>query len=235
MSVSKRIRLAKGVATRPTTNSTALYHRTFRMRRTLSRARRSARWGDPYQPRARRGSGRHDPPHHWTPRHRARRPTERSELGCWPVGDGQHLLFPPTHAFLSFPAPHSQVFLSFSSWRSPRTGRLKPSGARETPSQAVSRPIWPRPRLLKQTTARSTSTESYTGALQTPVLGFRTQAKDLYPRSRSRRDPFVWPARRWLWSGQYLALANSRPAAHANDATRIRKRRCRVGALASLL
>ena len=62
-------------------------------------------------------------------------------------------------------------------------------------------------------------------------LGYRTQAKDLYPRSRSRRDPFVWPARRWLWSGQYLALANSRPAAHAKDATRIRKRRCRVGAL----
>ena len=59
----------------------------------MQRLRRSARWGDPYQPRARRGSGRHDPPHHRTPRHRARRPTERSELGCWPVGDGQHLLY----------------------------------------------------------------------------------------------------------------------------------------------
>ena len=54
--------LAKGVATQPATNTTSLYHRTFRMRRTLSRAQRSAPRGNPYQPRARGGSlvERHD-------------------------------------------------------------------------------------------------------------------------------------------------------------------------------
>ena len=134
--MSKRIRLAKGVATRSTTS---LHHRTFRMRRTLSRARRSARWGDPYQPRARRGSGRHDPPHHRTPRHRARRPTERSELGCWPVGDGQHFLSIVGHTGpRSALAPHAPSGLAQRPGPNNQAGTARPRRGvpdqpRETP------------------------------------------------------------------------------------------------------
>ena len=146
-------------ANRPQTTSPP-HHRPFLMGRTLCRGSDNAGRGEPYQPPVRRGSARQAPPQRRKPRHHARRPTERSELGCWPVGDGQHLLFivghtgprgalaPPMHqvAWHNAPAPITRPARRDHDAVSPTSRAKHPATDTSTPGSGARFPPARQPR-----------------------------------------------------------------------------------------